>query len=242
MKKILIAPQKSVASGSLIVAIANHLKLEIVPSGPADAKIWMSDAEQPDRSFINWRLKRLDKRRLGMLHGRYMGHEISVNPEQYEGLAVEKILGHNVHGKVKRCPMSANPNRVYQKLLTNKNGEGGTVEEFRIHRTRNLLTFVRKSIPLNKEGIPTEHHPDGYFDYPVEGKGVMSDAELENVLKLLNALGVDWGEVDLIRHEDGLLYVIDVTINIGIPKTEWMPFCTREKFIRDHAEQFKAYL
>ena len=169
------------------------------------------------------------------------GYEIDVIPECYVGLAVSKIQGHQRHGSVVRCPVAfPRGDRVYQKLLTN-HPEETWMEEWRLdiygHVENSLLT--RKQLQKNSLGFPGPQRKPGWFHFNVPLAEAFTDPELASLEEFREAIRMDYGSLDVIRHEDDKIYVIDATTATTCPNPEWHGNCTEDQYLRRSSEAFE---
>jgi hypothetical protein len=165
-----------------------------------------------------------------------LGYSVAVGPE-YRGLAVEKVLGHDVHGKVVRSPRHQRLDRAYQRLVTNG---GEFLEEFRVDVYGRGWIWTRKRMPKNKRGFPLPGRRRGDADWAVDPTAYASMEELVGLRLVLAELGLEYGSLDVIRDEaDGRLYVIDATVATGVPEWWWHTNVSAEQYARDVAQAFE---
>ncbi len=246
MKTILLSPRSCVIQGGFIpnqlLKMMGLLKLEVVIDGPHDLALWLSDNPQRDPHFINARLFRLDKSSIGFAHPKAFGYPVDVDTATYHGLAVEKSLRHNQHGKVVHCPCHASSSKVYQRLLTNKSGPDGKMEELRLYIYGSETALMLKHLDTDEHGFPPAHRRGPFMTWrPTPDP--LTPVELEQVKSLCHLLSVQCAVLDIIRDVDGRIYVIDVTILMGVPEVSWLSNCTQEQYLADNAAMFeRAFL
>ena len=226
--------------GNQAMRLLSMLDVEVVTDGPHDVALWLSDNPQPDKRYINSHILQLNKHSIGYTHGRAFGYEVDVDPQTYEGWVVMKSLRHNQHGKLIKCPVAHRPNamKAYQRLLTNQSGPDGKMEELRAYIYGRDMLLMAKHLKVNEHGFSSAHRDGPYMIWQPERELVSPD-EKAQVLLLLLMLGVSYAAVDLIRDADGRLYVIDVTLLMGVPERDWLSNCTQEQYLSDNAEMFQ---
>jgi archaeosine-15-forming tRNA-guanine transglycosylase len=136
------------------------------------------------------------------------------------------------------CPVAKKDSRfVYQIPLDNLK-ENGKHEDIRIPVIANEFPLVF----LQYRSV------DNRFSIAVDGElkprhEVLSDAETDLIKKLCQAIGLEFGEIDAIRHQkDGKLYVIDINNTPSsrfrlFSKKAYKPFLDKQKDLF-----FKNYL
>jgi hypothetical protein len=234
--KILLAPINKFSHESKLALILKHLNWEIVSHDP-DINFWITDGKQPDPLYYNWRLVAMDKCVVNDVFDLVFGYPVEVDPEIYNGLAVQKRLNHGTHGTVIRCPTTYQGEMAYQKLLTNRTD--GFTDELRIDVFLSELLISLKHQVVNNRGMPQVERTVGSTEFDVPLASVLTLDELQKVVSFCAEIGLDYGGLDAIRHVDGKLYIIDATANVGMPRMEWHQNLTLEKYLSREAELFE---
>lgn len=167
---------------------------------------------------INGRSNDISKRRVQSVFKEVFGYELAVDPATYEGLAVRKSDDNCKHdGEIVECPTSvfSGNDMVYQKLVETDQGDGYCLD----HR----VPVIGKSIPF----VYLKYRPAANrfksFDRAeiVETDTVLDGAEVEKLLQVAEKLGIQFGEMDVLRDiHDGRLYVVDANHTpSGPPRT-----------------------
>lgn len=148
----------------------------------------------------------VSKSRVAAVFEDVFGYPLSIDPETWTGLAVEKGEGNGAHdGQVVACPQRRRADRVYQRVVDN--AEGGLVHDLRTPFVGGhpVLVFV-KSRPV-----------DARFANLNTGcrlttpEAVFSPEEVERLSAFARAMGLDWGGLDVLRDRaSGRVYVVDV--------------------------------
>lgn len=188
-----------------------------------------------DKKVINLNTRDISKKNVEKHFSHVFGYSSFCDPKTYEGLCVKKSDTNAMHdGQVIECPVeNPEPDFVYQKLLENT-ADNQMHKDIRIPVIAGQIpyVFLQYRLPENRFSIAKEASLE-----PV-GK-VLSPVEQERIVKLSSSLGLEFGEMDVIRHQqDGYLYVIDVN---NTPSTRARLFRKKEfrPFLKKQAEIFQ---
>ena len=139
------------------------------------------------------------------------GYSSFVDPLTYTGKCVVKSnLNYKHDGKIISCPISTiESGVVYQKLIDNE-VEDGKVIEFRVPIFKNLIPYVFVYL---KEGSNEKR----FYGYPslvsvrlADVHEFFSEEEFGKILCFCQNMGLDYGELDLLRDKtDQRLYIVD---------------------------------
>jgi hypothetical protein len=169
-----------------------------------------SDVHQEcDPQAINGRCIDIRKRRVDQAFGAVFGYGASVDPTTYRGEAVRKSNGNASHdGIVVQCPVRPDeiePGCVYQKLIDNRSGADEVVDR-RVGIIGGRPAYVlRKYRPRASRFDPASN--SRVVIEPLEA--VFSAAEATKLARFCAELGLDLGELDVLRDQDGRIYVVD---------------------------------
>ena len=165
---------------------------------------------------INFGCDDISKTRVEAVHQQVFGYGLIVDPKTYQGPAVVKSNMNARGGEdVVECPVEIDyrPYVVYQRRVTTPR-EPDEFEEYRVAVTgQRLATAVVKRRPLSD-------HFDRSAGYALitEPDEVLSAAEQAKVLELCTAVGLEFGDLDILREQgDGRIHVIDVNPTPGGP-------------------------
>jgi hypothetical protein len=189
--------------------VCHLLGLEMQPiTGDGVAFAWHDVTEtEPRPGAINGRCSDIRKTRVGEAQLRHFGYCCEIDPRTYVGPAVRKSELNTAHdGCIVQCPLEPEEGYVYQRLIDSE-GDDGFVEELRIpivgsripqvyilRRPSNLRFAIMNSSASLKD--PSD---------------VMSLDEIGRVVAVAREVGLEMGEVDVLRdRSDGRIYVIDV--------------------------------
>ncbi len=167
-------------------------------------------ARQP---VINYHCRDISKRFIDDVHQEIFGYRTMIDPLRFRGLCVRKSNLNALHdGQVVECPVtSVEPDTVYQILINNE-CEPGIVEDIRI-------PVFEDEIPLAYlKYKPVDNRFGSYLKFPhlnknteiVPPERVFSDRELELIRKFARRIGLEYGELDILRNrDDGRIYIVD---------------------------------
>ena len=184
---------------------------------------------------VNFGCSDVSKTRVAEVFEAVFGYALSVDPETFNGQAVEKGEDNGAHdGRLVACPRPRRSDRVYQRVVDN--AEGGLVHDLRTPFVggRPVLVFI-KSRPVdarfaNLNTRCTLTTPEAVF----------SAAEIEQLSAFAKAMRLDWGGLDVLRDRaDGRLYVVDVNkTDMGPPIA--LPWLDKLRAVRRLARALRA--
>jgi hypothetical protein len=149
------------------------------------------------------------------------GYPLAIDPLATEGPLVEKPeenarhLGRIVTGPLKR----RRPGYVYERLVDCRvNGQ--------IHQLRVVVTGSRLALAYEKWRPEPQWFAGTRLSVPRTPDELFSAAEQALLLRFAAAMGMDYGELDVLRDEPtGLIYVVDAnrtpTRPHNLPRADW---------------------
>lgn len=186
----------------------------------------------------------ISKRRVEKALNKIFGLSTFVDPTKYQGKCIKKPDGNAVrHGFVVDCPQpSIEEDWVYQRLIETR--RNGLQVEYR-------TPVILGEIPLvyvSERDYPTSDIRDckRHTLTPVPTENVFNANEVANILAFSNEIGMDMGELDIMRStEDGGVYIIDANktaAGFGLEnRANWSPG-DRKRVIGILAEVFEKNL
>jgi hypothetical protein len=180
--------------------------------GEAQAAFYFEDATISDppacdhpRRF-NFDCGDVSKSHVAAVFEQVFGYPLTIDPATWTGPAVEKGEDNGAHdGRIVQCPCPALPDRVYQRVVDNADGEhvvdlrtpcvGGAPAMVFIKRrpVRDRFANYNSTVALTTPGE------------------VFSGEELATLERFCAAMKLDWGGLDVLRDRaDGRLYIVDV--------------------------------
>lgn len=176
-----------------------------------DATRWSSDETlrqlAADNLVVNLRCDDISKSAVARTHMDVFGYSAQVDPTMHVGLCVVKSERNAVHdGRIVRCPRPAEPGCVYERLIDNVTSEG-EVSELRVVVVGDRLPFAwlqHRSVERRFRSEFTSR------TRVVDVEEVLSADEITGVMAFCSAMGLDYGELDVLRDgRDGRIYIVD---------------------------------
>lgn len=219
--KIFFSPHFPEAIAYMMAGMMNHLDYQVVfdpaegfdVAGLWDDQTFVSVPEvikeiSKSRPVINLRCTDISKANVEQLFIEIFGYSSLVDPTAYEGNCVKKPDLNSVgKGEVLTCPVSKKEEGfVYQKLIDSR--DEGYQHEYRV-------PIIFGEIPvayISKRDYPNEgfEKVKRHLLTPMTPERVFSAAEVEKILHFADAIGMDVGELDVLRDKsDGRMYIID---------------------------------
>lgn len=194
------------------------------PSRPADIAVAFKDitVRAPDSAeeklreryrLINGGSRDISKEKVEEVFRDVFGYGMRIDPRTFHGECVQKSNENATHdGKVVQCPREPEAGYVYQKLVDNRVGDD--VYDIRAEIAGQTIPFVlcrTRSIRDRFDNTETARI--------VETREYLSEGEVGKVLLFCKKIGLEWGELDLLRdRNDGKLYVVDANNTTGGPQ------------------------
>ena len=175
--------------------------------------------------IINANSVDISKRSVGKAFEDVFGYALEVDPTQYHGRIVEKSNKNATHdGRIFEGPISqkhVQSECVYQKAIDNTSDKDGLILDYRvpIHGDQIPLVYLKyrptKTRFSNKNAFVELEDPRAAF----------SSAELDKFLLFARKMGMDYGEIDVLRDKDKRIYIVDANNTPlgppnGLPKSE----------------------
>ena len=170
-------------------------------------------------SFINHRCTDISKQNVQDVFENIFGYSLAIDPTVYDGPAIAKSNQNAKHdGRVVTCPIDApGGDTVYQKRVDNR-VEGDVFLDYR-------TTIVGDAVPT----VVCKYWKcdDGKMPGTVveaeaaQAHDVFTAEEVETIRQFAHAIGLDFGELDVLRdHDDGRIYIVDVNSTPIGPREE----------------------
>jgi hypothetical protein len=169
------------------------------------------------RPAINEYSVDISKRHVCEAFSSVFGYHLDVDATHYHGAIVEKANENATHdGRVLQGPINPRDVReacVYQRLIDNSLGDGMTVLDYRVPIYGGQIPLVYLKYRPIEERFSNENTRVEL----AEPSAVFSHTELEKLAQFSHKLGIDYGEVDVLRDREGRIYVVDAN------NTPWGP-------------------
>jgi len=164
------------------------------------------DSLARDHHVLNVKCLDISKKRVDEVFEQVFGYPLAVDPTTYEGRCVRKSNINAVHdGKIITCPTTPEEGYVYQKHIDTERPDGRYMD-IRVPVMGSNIPFALKRY---------KGHSD-MFDITIGAelfatRDVFHDDEVSKVLEFCKVMGLDYGELDVLRdNHDGRIYIVDV--------------------------------
>lgn len=174
----------------------------------------LSELSQQNKNIINFHCRDVSKNYTNQVFERVFGYSLGVNPLTYTGKCVAKSNLNAQHdGKIIDCPISQVKSGVtYQKLIDNE-VEKNAVLDYRVPIFKNEIPLVY--IYLKKNQNSTQR----FFGYPslisvelADPEIVFSQDEIKKILDFCQKIGLDYGELDILRDRQIDVFILSMLI------------------------------
>jgi hypothetical protein len=183
------------------------------PFSPVESLTPFKAAERYGAKVLNFHCNDISKTRVNSVFEEVFGYPISVDPRKHSGKCVVKSNWNALHkGQTIECPAEpCEGDFVYQKLICNETKDG-LVEDMRVPVYGNRTPFVYLKYRSVTDRFVDRAHTNTKATM-VEASQVLSKDELANIHRFCKEIGLDYGEVDVLRDkDDGRIYIVDANI------------------------------
>jgi len=157
-------------------------------------------------------------------------NDISVNPETFQGICVEKCDRqgrHDLH-KLINCPASRKEGYIYQRFINDHVGK--LFVKYRIYYADGI-EYILKQSKHSLFGSP-DHSRDYVTHEWVDVRRIFSEEEQREFDRKCVEFGFDYGDVDFLM-ENGKPIIIDINNVVShISFTDWIKKVQDEQFLR----------
>lgn len=161
-------------------------------------------------NVVNINCEDISKSYIDKVFHSVFGYSVTIDPLTYTGQCVMKSDINGQHdGKIISCPIDTiESGVVYNKLIDNE-VENGKVVLLRVPVFKQIIPFVYL------KHFPIEHRFGRSFAHLVsarlaEAHDVFSETEISKILCFCQKIGLDYGELDVLRdRSDRRLYIVD---------------------------------
>ena len=170
------------------------------------------EAISADKPVLNLRCRDISKRHVERIFSQVFGYSTFVDPLHYQGRCVEKHDENAIGGVIVECPLSSvDPRFVHQRLIDARQGD--RTIEYRVPVVLNSVPLVylqHKDIPEHRIKTATRQA------HVAEVADLFRSDEIERILEFSRLLGMDFGELDILRDkDDGKIYILDANKTPG---------------------------
>lgn len=192
---------------------------------------WQEPCEALERAaktvpVVNLNCRDISKRCVESHFAQVFGYSSFIDPETSSGRVVKKYDKNASGGFVVELPLEANDDNsefVFQKLLDSSRGD--CMIEYRVPIVLGRIPTVY----IEYKDLPKDHIKTRKQKIEIsEVDQIFSTNEIDQIIEFCNAIGLDFGELDIIRaNDDGKIYIIDANKTPGgfgmFNKVNWTP-------------------
>jgi len=192
------------------LAIKWWLAFDGNPFAPVGSMPPVMNTKNNGITVLNSRCNDISKNNVNDAFEEIFGYSLSVDPREYNGKCVMKLNWNALHkGRIIECPVgSIDDDFVYQKLVRNETGDG-FVEDMRVPVFRNKTPFVYLKYRSVQDRFIDRVHTNTKAIIAEVGDRLSED-ELNKIHRFGAKIGMDYGEVDVLRDgDDGRIYIVD---------------------------------
>jgi hypothetical protein len=183
---------------------------------------------------INYRCSDISKANVDKIHKKVFGYGLTINPQTYKGKYVKKGNLNSLHnGVILDHPEKPQKGFVYQTLInTESNGE--LIEaRFPIFGKKAPFVYLKYRPLDNRFGSKNNRIE------VVQPEKVVSKDEYKKILEFCQEIGLDCGELDVLRdNKTKKIYIIDVNNTPSSPPYE-ISFSAYKKCLQMMSDAFK---
>jgi len=178
----------------------------------ANVAFYFEDTTQGDPpsagslSQLNASCNDISKSRVADVFTEVSGDALRLDPQAYEGQAVEKSEANGLHdGRIVHCPCKPAPGKSYQRLIDSS--DGTTAFDYRTTIIGRAPRFVLvKTKPASNRF--SMHNVTVVYRELAE---VFTPAEIDIITRFSEAMALDWAALDVLRDAvSGRIYIVDV--------------------------------
>lgn len=161
------------------------------------------------KKILNGKNTDISKNKVAEIFGEVFGYSLEVNPLEYNGKIVVKSNLNALHkGEVADGPLEEGELKegmVYQKEIDNKT-EDELVLDYRVPIHGNEIPLVY----LKYRPVANRFSNENNFVRLKNTSDIFNDNELKKILYFAGEMGIDYGELDILRDKDNKIYIVDV--------------------------------
>ena len=186
-----------------------------------DTTVWEPDAKLTElaaiRPVLNCRCIDISKKHVGAVFERVFGYTLTVDPCTFTGECVKKSNDNGTHdGVIITCPIrrdEVDHSCIYQRVVNNRIAGSDLVFDIRVPVYDGVIPFA-----YLKYRDANRRFDNCLRSVTVDVAEVLSPEEIQKTCALCRALGLDLGELDILRDlDEGRIYIVDVNKTPGTP-------------------------
>lgn len=194
------------------------------------------------REVINIHCNDISKKHVDQVFGNIFGYKTIIDPTTFKGKCVKKGDINAVHdGTIVECPIEKpDPGYIYQKLINNKANEQ-FIEDLRVPIFKDYIPFVY----IKNRPVDTRFASYNSNVSITETEKILSKEEVNKILLFCHEMGLDYGELDVLRdRDDKKIYIVDANNTPGGPpiNTYSGQLIALRKLVLAFDKQFTSYI
>ena len=172
----------------------------------------LAELSQQGKNIINFDCQDISKEYTNKVFKQVFGYDLGVDPLNYTGKCVAKSNLNAQHdGRIIDCPTNKiEAGVVYQKLVDNEVQENAVLD-YRVPIFKQEIPLVYKYLKKNQT------KEQRFYGYPsllsvelAETEEVFSQDEINKIISFCENMGLDYGELDILRDkQDQRIYIVD---------------------------------
>lgn len=185
------------------------------------------------KKFINFGCTDISKNYIGLIHQKAFGYTLTIDPTKHNGKYVKKTNLNSLHdGVILDHPENKEAGFIYQKLVGNV--VKGELLEMRVPVIGTSIPFVY----LKHRTISNRFGSKSSKVEAVHPKKVFSNFEIRKIIKFCDLLGLNIGELDILRdNKNKKIYIVDANNTPASPpyNFSWVSY---EKCLKSMSDEF----
>lgn len=148
----------------------------------------------------------ISKEKVEKMFREIFGYGLAINPQTYKGNYVKKSNFNAMHdGVVLTKPEKPERGYIYQRVVNNQIKD--TVLDFRVPFIMGAIPFVY----LKYRPVETRFSNTNRYAKISDTKDIFSQDEIAKIIEFCKLMGLDYGELDILRDSDNKrIYIMDV--------------------------------
>lgn len=163
------------------------------------------------RQVVNINCNDISKSTIGHCFKKAFGYSIGVDPGNYVGKCVEKSNENYAHdGKILQSPVEeVREGYVYQKLIDTRVNDR-VLSEYRVPVFSDIIPFVVYRHRFMSRRFGGGGSRNDKTATLLDTDEVLTQREVRQILDFCSLMGMDYGELDVLRDRgDGRIYIVD---------------------------------
>jgi hypothetical protein len=171
-------------------------------------RVEILEALNQKQPVLNLRCRDISKRKVEAVHQAVFGYGLEVNPRKFVGRCVKKSDDNATHdGRIIQCPVKDTDDRAVYQRVVNNSGDGQFVEDIRVPVFGSTIPFCYRKVRPIGHRFSNQNSSANVC----EVSEVLSAGEVSLLVRFCHEMGLDYGEVDVLRDvDDKRIYIVDV--------------------------------